>query len=39
MVAPKRDLIKSEVGNQLRDRYQELRKSVKGKDASNEDFI
>lgn len=33
MVAPKRDLIKSEVGDKLRDRYQELRKSVKGKDA------
>ena len=33
MVAPTKDNINSEIGTQLRDRYQELRVNVKGKDA------
>ena len=33
MVAPSSNRINSSVGRQLSDRYQELRKTVKGKDA------
>ena len=33
MVAPSSDLINSDVDKKLSDRYQELRQTVKGKDA------
>jgi hypothetical protein len=33
MIAPQRGKIKGKIGKQLCDRYQELRKTVKGKDA------
>ena len=33
MVAPNSDRINSDVGKKLSDRYQELRQTVKGKDA------
>ena len=33
MIAPKQNKINTEIGNQLRDRYTELRINVQGKDA------
>ncbi len=33
MVAPRKRLIKDDLGNSICDRYQELRQTVKGKDA------